>query len=221
VFARETARSGLTREAIIDTAIGLADAEGIGAVSIRRIAAVLNARPMSLYSHIASKDDLLDLMHDRAVAENLLDEVPADWRDALRAIARSTRAATLRHPWLIATGSDARGFGPHTLRHFDQSAAAVESFPGDDATRRALLVAVDTYTLGHVTLELAGKIYRRPGDDSSWRTATEDYIRREVAGGGYPHLERYEMTELLGPDDADASFERGLEWLLAGASLPS
>jgi AcrR family transcriptional regulator len=221
VWAREAPHAGLTRETIVDTAIALADAEGLDAVSIRRIAAVLKVRPMSLYSHVASKEDLLDLMHDRAGSEALLGEVPDDWRDALRAIAHGTRAVVLRHPWLLATGSGRRGIGPSTLRHFDESAGAVEGFPADDETRRALLVALDAYTLGHATLELAGKIFRRADDDPEWRAATGNYIRRELAGGGYPHLERHDVRDMLGPGDPDATFERGLEWLISGASLPS
>src|SRR5689334_10791506 len=86
-----------TREEIVAAAVGLADAEGLQAVSIRRVAAALRTRPMGLYSHIARKDDLVDLMLDRVLGEVLVDQLPADWRQALRAIAWHTRAAARRH----------------------------------------------------------------------------------------------------------------------------
>src|SRR6188472_3619062 len=93
---------GLNRAAIVRAAIAIADAEGLDAVSIRRVAAVLDARPMSLYTHVASKDDLVDLMVDEAIADVLLPEpLPTDWREAMRAIAAQSYRAFRAHPWAL------------------------------------------------------------------------------------------------------------------------
>jgi AcrR family transcriptional regulator len=210
--------AGLTRERILGTAIALADADGLGAVSIRRIAGELKARPMSLYAHIGSKDELLALMHDRVLGEALLGDVPGEWQEALRAIARRTREVTLRHPWIIA--EHLPRLGPSMLRHLEESAAAVASLDADDASKRALLIAVDTFTIGQVTLQLAGTVARSQGAgvDDAWRRSAAEYIEREVASGALPHLADFDVHELTSAGQAEAQFEQGLDWLLAGAA---
>src|SRR5690242_21950187 len=90
--------SGLTRDAIVAAAIEIADEEGIEAVSIRRLATKLETRPMSLYTHIEHKGELVDLMIDESMGEtHLPGEVPADWREALRQIAHRSRDAARTH----------------------------------------------------------------------------------------------------------------------------
>jgi AcrR family transcriptional regulator len=207
----------LTRERIVETAIALADAEGLEAVSIRRIAAELKARPMSLYAHIESKDDLLDLMHDHVVGEALLGDVPGEWSEALRAIARRTREVTLRHAWVIELFGRRPRVGPNTLRHGDESAAAVAGLNADRATKRALLFAIDTFTIGHATLERSGVLGDRE-HSADWERALADYVERQVATGELPHLAGLDISELIDLGDATAAFEQGLDWLLAGAA---
>ena len=81
-----------TREEIAATALRIADAEGIDAVSMRRVAAELGAGTMTLYHYVRTKDDLLALVSDAVVGENIVPahELPDDWREALSAIARRT-----------------------------------------------------------------------------------------------------------------------------------
>jgi len=217
---REPKPQPLTRERIVQAAMAVADDEGLDAVSIRRIAGELQARPMSLYAHINSKDDLLELMHDAAVKETLVGDVPADWREALRMLARHNRAAALRHPWLLATRDNGCPIGPSSLQRMDESAAAVRELNADNAMRRALILAVDTFTLGHVTAELSGGIRRRTTEamSAARRKATTDYVQTQIDAGKLPHLADTGHSELLYNDDSAASFELGLDWLLAGAA---
>ncbi|ETA02885.1 transcriptional regulator, TetR family [Frankia casuarinae] len=206
----------LSREAIVDAAITLADTEGLDAVSIRRVAAVLGVRPMSLYSHIARKDDLLDLMSDRIAAEILVpDPLPADWRDALRAISHQTRASCLRHPWMLTTFAGRPHYGPNALRHAEQSAAAVARLPVPPRRKIAILRAVDTYTIGHVLAELRARDLHSRTDVDKVELTT--YLRGLIATGDYPFLAQLgpgNMT-IMG-DDAQEDFADGLEWLLVG-----
>ena len=224
IWLREAERPAkpqpLTRERIVQAAMTIADNEGLDAVSIRRIAAELQARPMSLYAHIGSKDDLLELMHDAAVRETLVGEVPSDWREALRTLARYNRAAALRHPWLLATREASCPIGPASLKRMDESAAAVRELNADSAVLRALILAVDTYTLGHVTAELSGRIRRRTTEaaNTTRREATTHYVQTQIDAGKLPHLADTGLTDLLHNDDLQASFELGLDWLLAGAA---
>ncbi|MGO1560838.1 Transcriptional regulator, TetR family [Actinomycetales bacterium JB111] len=92
-------RNTLTREAILAEALTLADAEGLAALTIRSLAARLGVGPMSLYHHVATKDELLDALTDAVHAELHLPDPARPLRDELEARARSVRAALRRHPW--------------------------------------------------------------------------------------------------------------------------
>ncbi len=216
----ETKSGGLSRGAIVAAAIRVADEEGIEAVSIRRLATELDARPMSLYSHIADKRDLIALMIDEAMAEALLPgEAPSDWREALRQIAQGTRTAARNHPWMIAMAFSHPPLGPNTLRHIDQSLAAVSTLPLPFDRKRSVLLAVDTYTLGFVRWEILSP---KAGGECAQREAgvpskeqIDAYLREQAASGEYPHLAAIAESDLtLGVKPV--SFEAGLEWLLAG-----
>jgi AcrR family transcriptional regulator len=147
---RPGARDGLTRSAVVRAAIAIADSDGLDAVSIRRVAAELDARPMSLYTHIASKDDLLDLMVNDVVAEVLAPEaLPEYWREALAQIARYSYAAFVAHPWVLEAFSRRPRVGPNVARHAEQSATAVAALGLDPRDARMVLGIVDDYALGH------------------------------------------------------------------------
>ncbi|SNQ46867.1 Transcriptional regulator [Frankia canadensis] len=216
VWTKPTARRrpALTREAIVEAAIAIADAEGIEAVSIRRVAAALDARPMTLYSHIARKDGLLALMADHIAAEVLVPEpLPARWRDALRAIAHRTRDSSLRHPWMLRIHAGHPLLGPNALRHAEQSAAAVAELPLPPRRRVALLRAIDTYTLGHVATEL----HERQARDAYEPGVLQSYLADVLGSGDHPHLAQLPMSIVVASEtDARERFEEGLEWLLDG-----
>ena len=168
VWARDEEQSSgpqpLSREAIVAAAIEIADADGLEAVSIRRLATKLDARPMSLYSHIGRKGDLIDLMVDEVMAGAIIPGGPPtdDWREALRQIAQRTRESTRAHPWMIAAAFHRPFLGPNALRHIDQSLAAVSELPLSPERKRAVLLAVDTYTLGFVRWEVMSPKAERP-----------------------------------------------------------
>lgn len=220
IWARQHTRraSSLTREAIVGAAIDLADAEGLEAVSIRRVATVLAARAMSLYTYIDSKDDLLDLMADQIVAEALIrEELPGDWREAITLIARREREVGLRHPWVVDLVSHRSHavVGPNALRHLDQSVAAVSALKLGPQDAFRVVAAVDDYMLGYVTREAREReITRRTGvTGAEHMTAIRPYLQQLVDSGEFANI-----TPLLRGDvqAADADFERGLRWLLDG-----
>jgi AcrR family transcriptional regulator len=90
----------LSREAIVREAIALLDAEGVEALSMRKLGARLNAGATSLYRHVATKDELIELAVDEVFGEVAVPPPGDDWRAAATAAARSFRTTTLRHPWL-------------------------------------------------------------------------------------------------------------------------
>jgi AcrR family transcriptional regulator len=162
--AEDDGSGGEQRAAIVAAAVRIADAEGLEAVSIRRVAAELDVRPMSLYTHIASKDDLVDLMLNEVVAEVLLPEpLPTDWRAALRALAHQTHTAFRGHPWVLKAAGRPRPIGPNAWRHGEQTAQAGALTGLPEAEVHAAVMAVDSYTLGYALFEFT--IDRRGGHD--------------------------------------------------------
>jgi AcrR family transcriptional regulator len=208
VWARkkQARRPALSRDIIVDAGIRIADAEGVEAVSIRRVAADLGVRPMSLYTHIEHKEDLLTLMRDRVNAEVLLgDDLPADWRVALTAIARRTRDVVLRHRWMIDVHDMA--LGPNALRHLEESLIAVRPLTADPVTAAHVLSAVDRFVMGHVSSELTSL------DADRILHAYRDQL---LANGEFEELPKAVAAGALYAGMADPVFERGLGWLLDG-----
>jgi AcrR family transcriptional regulator len=219
-WARRHARRGsaLSREAIVEAALRIADAEGLDAVSIRRVAAELGARTMSLYGHIDSKDDLLVLMTEKVLDELLIeDELPADWRAAIAVIARREREVALGHPWLVdlANHRSSVMIGPNGLRHLDQSVAALAPLKLEPRDAWRIIAAIDDYMLGYVTREVREReLPRRHGVTADeLRAFTQPYLQELIDDGEFVNV-----TPLLtdGVPAADDSFEYGLTLILDG-----
>lgn len=146
---RRKRRRYLDRAMVTAVAVQVADGEGLDAVSIRRIAAELDARPMSLYDYFASKDDLLDSMVEQVVGEVLLPALPPHWRDAVGAIGRHTYTVLRRHPWLVIRFGRQPRFGPASRKAAEQAATAMEDLPVGEAERWEAFAVVIDYILGH------------------------------------------------------------------------
>lgn len=197
-------------------AIAIADAEGLGAVSIRRVATELGARAMTLYSYIERKEDLLDLMADEVAAEVLVDKpLPEDWRAAILTIARRKREVVRRHPWRVDLVAQRVSVGPNGLRHVEQSLAALDGLEVDQLTKWRILATVDDYSLGYIIREsLERAAPRTMGVNEAERAAiAEPYMRELVASGAFPRLAPLIEGGVAGADD---TYERGLNWLLDG-----
>jgi AcrR family transcriptional regulator len=222
---QEAGPQPLSRESIVAAAIEIADTDGLEAVSIRRLATKLGARPMSLYSHIERKGDLIDLMVDEVMGLAILPDPPPsdDWREDLRRIAQRTREATRAHPWMIATAFRRPFIGPNALRHIDQSLAAVSSLPLPPERKRAALLAIDTYTLGFVRWELKGMQGAKGAgacagieDGGPSGAEIDAYIAAQAASGKYPHLHELGGKKAMSLGVKAEAFQTGLDWLIAG-----
>lgn len=143
-------RRRLSPDAITAAAIRLADAEGLEAVSIRRVAAELDARAMSLYDHFASKRDLLVSMQDAAVGEMLVSQpLPEDWRAAVAVSARSMFAAYARHPWAIFVTVERPDPGPNAVKIAKQMARGLATLPLEHGDVWQVQGIVNDYVLGY------------------------------------------------------------------------
>lgn len=146
----QTSRARLSTQAIVDTAIAIADVDGLDAVSIRRVAAILDVRPMSLYTHIVSKEELLALMADELIGTLLVDApMPDDWREALALHARKMFLMFVSHPWLLALFTRRPRPGPNAMKQAKQAARALEGLPAPDADKWRVLGIVNDYVIGN------------------------------------------------------------------------
>ena len=211
-------RPALSRDQIVQAAIALADAEGAHALTIRRLATRLGSGAMSLYWHVASKNDLLDLLIDAVYGEDPVPpRSPDGWRADLRQIAQQTRRLMHRHPWLAALAGNRALLGPNVLARMDALLGILDR-PGLDATSAmGLLGTLNAYVTGFVLSELgeADAIRRTGQTEQEFRLAAAPYVQEQVISSGrYPHLARYVLD---GQDrDAEAEFDFGLSCLLDG-----
>jgi len=112
-------RIPLTRDRVLQAALGLADEGGVEAVSMRKIADELGVKAMSLYNHVANKDDVLDGMVDATYGEIAAPTPEADWQAQVREIAISAHEVFLRHPWAAGLQMSVKP-GPARLRYGDR-----------------------------------------------------------------------------------------------------
>lgn len=197
--------SGSARERILLAALRIADSDGLEAASIRRVASELSMRPMSIYSYVASKEDLLDLMVNQVVGEVVLEQMPAtDWRSAVRAIADRSHTTFLKHPWILQASGPTRRVGPNTLRHAEQLLDALAPLGLTARDAWAAASTVNDYTLGH-----AQRLLNAAG------VPAERYPNLDPAA--FPHL-----SAALG-DGAhsrdESTFHSGLSTVLDGIAL--
>ena len=200
---------------------------------MRRVARELGLGTMSLYHYVRGKDELLDLMSDAILGGQIVDdaELQKGWRAGLRAIAFATRANFERHPWLMgAMHPRPRAIpGPNSLRHFDQSVAAVADTGVDVKTQMEIVALVDDYVFGFVLrASLATFEAREEEAEPGWMQAVFDYMWGELETGAYPNIARIaEANRAAGGRDEDLAemaldqgrFERGLDRLLDGVEV--
>ncbi|MER0242402.1 GntR family transcriptional regulator [Streptomyces sp. HSW2009] len=215
----------LTRERIVRTAIEVADSEGLAAVSMRSIAARLNAATMSPYRHVHSKDELVLLMADAAFSELRLPKpAPAHWRTRLELGARSLWALHQAHPWLAQIGPLTRPLLlPHLMAYSEWMLAALDGQGLPPATMIDLNVLLYSQVQGIAAeLEREAQAASATGlSDAQWLAHQEPALAALTDSGDYPTFNR--VMESLGTSgyDLDLSrlFELGLGSVLDGVAV--
>ena len=217
---RGSRKPRFTRDDIAAAAIRIADAEGFDAVSMRRLAAELDAGTMTLYHYVRTKDELLTLVVDAFLAEVVVPPdqgLPRDWRAAITLIARRTRDALRRHPWILDITDDP-SIGPNAMRHFDQSWQALMPLEAELEDKLDLISLVDEYVFGFCLHE-RNNLRDDPADGEMM-----DYIEALLIDDEYPALSamvaEMGLPQVWSRMDAHARgtgrFDRNLARLLDG-----
>jgi AcrR family transcriptional regulator len=207
----------LSYERLARAAVDIADAEGLEALSMRKVAARLGAGTMSLYRYVRSKDDLLELMVDDVYGAAVTAGPSGDWRADLARMARTVRQAGLRHPWLASYATSRPSFGPNLLKVIEHTLAAVDGTGLDIDGMLDIWLTVSAFVAGYVLAELAEREAQRRSKltQDEWRARMAPYVLRLVESGRYPMLTRV-VRDAENFPDPDEVFERRLGYVLDG-----
>jgi len=204
-------RGRLTRDRVLRAAIDLADARGLEALTMRRLAQELGVEAMSLYYYVASKDEILNAIVDIVEGAIELPSPEADWKSALRRTALSAHDVFERHPWAASLTLSATGSRPARWRYMDAIYGCLRraGFPADraDHAYHALESHIAGFTLWSAQLQV---------DAEELRELANAFLG-SISGDDYPYLVEHVHQHLRERDPGDeGSFAFGLDLLLDG-----
>src|SRR5215469_4621666 len=223
---RRGPRPGLSADAIVDAAVRIADAEGLEAISMARVAAELGFTTMSLYRYVASKDELLQLMFNASAlgAESLVIEGDG-WRPRLRSWAIIQREMLDRHPWITQMPMPAPPLAPNSLHFVERGLEVMDETGLSDMDKLRIIGLLSSYTLneGRMAYDAAraaaeaAEAAQDPQAPREPPLTYEDLLRALVDERTYPHLYRLAWS---GPRDHPRSereeFLTGIDLILDG-----
>jgi AcrR family transcriptional regulator len=207
-------RRSLDREQIVQAAIRVVDAEGIDALTMRRLATELDAGATSVYRHVRDRGELLDLALDAVTAELSLPDPQAPWRDALLGAAHGLRALFQRHPNFMLVRATRVALGPRTLAALEHVLGILRA--AGFADRHALYAAstMVNYTLGFTLFELLPLVQlEAEGRDAGEYLQLMGAFVRGLPGEHFPNLVALAPIVVGREDD---EFAYGVEALIRG-----
>ncbi|GAB3793562.1 TetR/AcrR family transcriptional regulator [Nocardioides ungokensis] len=212
--AEAASRAPVSKDRALEHAVAVADAEGIEAVTMRRLARELGVEAASLYHHVSGKDEILDGLVDIVSAEIELPSPSDEWRPAIRQRAHSTRAVLRRHPWAVALMASRTTPGPATLRLLEAGIRCFRAggFPVQPAAHA--ISAVDSYVHGFVLQEV-----NLPFRDEAELAAMTGAIMDQFPAEDFPFLFELTVEHVLQPGYSYGNeFDVGLEVVLDGVA---
>ncbi|WP_409060529.1 TetR/AcrR family transcriptional regulator [Streptomyces sp. SYP-A7185] len=208
---------------IASVAVAIADAEGIDAVTMRRLATELEVAPMAAYRYVSGKDDVLELMVDTVYGDLKVPADPSDWRETMRVLAINTRELVLTHPWLSQLSSPKAMFAPtpNRLAVTEHALVALDAAGLSPALSMAVFETVNAYVYGSSYTEVSMRLLMKGqgwthSDDVKMAMAPE--FTWLVSTGRYP---AYQRSASAGGHfgDPQAKFESGLDCVLDGIGV--
>ena len=212
-------RVPLSRDRVLRGAIAVADAGGIGALTIRSLAQEVGVKPMSVYHYVANKDEILDAIVDLVFGEIELPVPGGDWRSEMSRRASSARQVLRRHPWATALLQSRTNPGPATLRHHNAVIGTLREAGFTVEQTAHAFALIDSYVYGFALSEHALPIN---GPDSVADVAAS--MMMQFLAHDYPHLVEFTIEHVMQPGyDFGSEFEYGLRLILGAlaGSIPA
>lgn len=200
----------LSRERVLCAAVRLADEGGIESLSMRKLAQDLGVKAMSLYNHVANKDDLLDGIVDIVVSEIEVPNLGVDWKTAMRRRAMSAHEVLLRHPWSTMPLVSRVNVGPAMLRYVDATLGCLREAGFSLEMADRAWNAIDSHIYGFTLQEL-----NFPFETEEYSEAAKNGLSL-IPADKYPYLNRLTHDVIEGRYDGIHDFEFGLELILNG-----
>jgi AcrR family transcriptional regulator len=212
-----SARIPLTRERVLRAAVALADESGSESLSMRKLGEAVGVEAMSLYNHVANKEDLLDGMIDVVFGEIDLPSGGEQWKAAMRQRAISARRVLSRHGWAIGFMESRSSPGPATLRHHDAVIGCLRDAGFSIELAAHAFSVLDSYIYGFA-LQERSLPFHTPEETAE---LAQD-IFSAIPADEYPHLAELTARHVLQPGyDYGDEFEYGLDLILDGLETTS
>ena len=207
---KAAARTPLTREKVLRAALRMADKGGVESLSMRRLARALKVEAMSLYNHVANKEDILSGLVELVAGEIDVPSIRGDWRAAMRRRALSAHAVLMHHRWATMLFVSRVNAGPNMLRYVDATIGCLReagfSYPMADHAWNA----IDAYLYGFTLHKL-----NFPFEPSEYASAASGFIHM-IPVETFPYLNGMSQEIIAGRHDGLHELELGLELILEG-----
>jgi AcrR family transcriptional regulator len=210
-------RRGLTLDRLVAAGIKVALTDGLGALSMARVAKELGVGTMSLYRYVSAKDDLLALMFDAGIGSPpAIDPSVQDWREGLTLWAEGVRAAYHRHPWALRVPISAPPLGPNNVAWLEAALRALSNTPLGEQEKLSTVLLLSGFVRNEATLtaDLAA--------GSAGEQVMPGYgtmLLGLLPAGGFPALRQAIASGALDDDDdLDSEFDFGLLRILDGVA---
>ena len=205
-------RIPLSRERVIEAAVGLADAQGIEALTMRRLAQELGVEAMSVYHHVANKDDILDGIVQQVLEECELPAPGDEWKAAIRRTAISTHEVLVRHPWAANLILGGAGTGAARLRYMDGILGTLRRAGFSAEMTDHAYHALDSHIMGFTLWQVGMNL----GTEENLKEMAAQFLA-QLPVAEFPHLaEHIEQHLKTRVADDVGEFEFGLRLILDG-----
>ncbi|WP_214364245.1 TetR/AcrR family transcriptional regulator [Pseudonocardia sp. H11422] len=186
---RRGPRQGLSIDAVVDAATRLADTEGLAAVTMRRVAQALGVAPMTLYTYVPGKAELLDLMLDAAYAAMpRTDTSGQPWRERVTAVAEENRTLYAEHPWAATVSTSRPPLGPGQMTKYEHELRALDGLGLSDVDLDAALAHLLGFVRSHARDAADARATQQDSamDDEQWWAINEPLLARVLDESTYP-----------------------------------
>ncbi len=207
---KRAVRSPLSKQRVLQAAVALADEVGIESLSMRKLGEALGVEAMSLYKHVANKDDVLDGIVDIVAGQIAVPTIGGDWKAAMRERATSAHQVLLQHPWATLLIVSRVNVGPAMLRYLDATIGCLHAAGFSYAMADHAWNAIDNHIYGFTLQKL-----NFPFEPQEYAEAAEAYLHM-IPAEEYPYLNGLSQEVIAGRHDGLADFGFGLDLILDG-----